>query len=434
MLERGRTRAACVTCETMIARDDLRVAEPCSDGRIPNARYRYHHLECAIDTNPRLVRDILIAGAFDPAIVAEPLALNERLQNRIDALERAMTAAAPAPVDDAPQDPAIDKLLGELEDDPDDRTLLAVLGDALVERGDPRGELIALDLAREGAPTRADQAHRRDELRGRLLPRVCRLNAHVDWGIGYIRGVQTSLHDLDRYRIARPWRHPSLRLLRELQLWEYEAQWVRDLPPTVRRLALGRFDHDHLEAVEDAIAEMPRLARLELRGRTEMRLRSSTIAWLAIGPTSEPVLDPKALPALVAISLEQRREVAGGSARPRLEALANAGWLERLAELEIHDRIDRASIDVLQAAVGTRRLRRIDVSKTATPPDCVFGLRAICDELVGLRVMPTKGARVVHPKLGTGTIVRVHNARLDIEFPDGKHTFRDDAEVLEVLE
>jgi hypothetical protein len=435
VLERGPTRAGCATCEMVIAREELRVGEPCSDGRLPNARYRYHHLECAIDANPRLVREILIAGAFDPAIVAEPIALNERLQNRIDAIERAQPVAVSAPIEELPPDPAIEKMLVELEDDPDDRTLLAVLGDALVERGDPRGELIAIDLALEGPRTTMEQMHRRDELRAQLLPRVCKLqDALVHWGIGYIRRVETSLHELAQYRLAHPWRHPSLRLIRELQIRDYASRWVGAFPPTLRRLALGRFDYDSLDGVEDGIAVMPRLESLDLRGHTTMRLRSPRVVRIGIGPTAEPQLDPAALPAVVAISLDRPREQARTSCSARLSALATAGWFDRLRELGLHDVIDRASVDILVAGLNTRRLTRIDVSKTVVPPDCLPVLRAMCDELVGVRVMPTPGARVVHPKLGTGTIIRVYNARLDIEFPDGKHTFREDAEVLQVLE
>jgi hypothetical protein len=435
VLERGPTRAGCATCEMVIARHELRVGEPCSDGRLPNARYRYHHLECVIDTNPRLVREILIAGAFDPAIVAEPIALNERIQDRIDAIERAQPAAVSTPIEELPPDPAIEKMLVELEDDPDDRTLLAVLGDALVERGDPRGELIAIGLALEGARTTMEQMHRRDELRAQLLPRVCRSQgSSVEWGIGYIRRVDTSLYELERARLAQPWRHPSLRLLRDLCIHNYDTRWLGDLPPTVRHLALGRLDFDELDAIEDAIAALPRLAVLDLRGLTSMHVRSSCVVRIGIGATSQPVLDPRALPAVVTISVDGSRQAARTSCSARLSALATAGWFDKLRQLGLHDVIDRASIDILRAGLGTRRLARIDVSKTVVPPDGLPALRAMCDELVGVRIMPTVGARVVHPKLGTGTITRVYRSRLDIEFPGGMATFRDDAEVLEVLE
>lgn len=57
-----------------------------------------------------------------------------------------------------------DELLRRVLADPADRALRAIYGDALLEAGDPRGELIAVELALEAAPSIA-LAQRRLELR-----------------------------------------------------------------------------------------------------------------------------------------------------------------------------------------------------------------------------------------------------------------------------
>jgi hypothetical protein len=97
-IERGKLRAPCATCDREIAARDLRLAEPCNDGRIPNARLRYHHLECAIVALPRVVREALIASSD---AVGDPARLYRRLQDLIEDSEEPV-----APVASAPKRPA----------------------------------------------------------------------------------------------------------------------------------------------------------------------------------------------------------------------------------------------------------------------------------------------------------------------------------------
>jgi hypothetical protein len=291
-IARGKLRAPCATCDREIARGELRVAEPCNDGRIPNAKLQFHHLECAIEHHPRLVRAIVIAT---PSSVPDPTALNARLQILIERLDAAPVAPVTAP---APRDanPTIDTLLGQLENDPTDR---AVLADALGQQGDPRGELIALDLSLEREPADGDaRTKRRTELRRELSPRLFRHDGvPAEWGIGFIRAVTVWSRDLERTYLNL-WKHPSLRVLSELDASQYLPDTV---PSTLRTLRLRSILFADKLAPR-ALATLARLVKLELENVEPFELAHPTLARLELGANDMPALDLAALPALVDIA------------------------------------------------------------------------------------------------------------------------------------
>ncbi len=147
-------------------------------------------------------------------------------------------------------------------EDPDNSDAYAVYGDWLAQRGDPRGELIAVQLARRTRPDDATLAERETELLdiyayewlGALAwpyPGEMR----IKWNYGFIQDVVFTRPDdedspahnslLDAVRTLRTL--PGLACLRDVELtgenhWPGPKLWSVlaevGLPPSVRRLAI----------------------------------------------------------------------------------------------------------------------------------------------------------------------------------------------------
>jgi hypothetical protein len=279
MIDSGRFRAPCASCDDVIPRNQVRVAEPCNDGRIPNAKYRYHHFECAMTQHPRLVQRILIDEAYDEGVLPDPHALLVELRDRIAAHEEKQPMPARRVL--VLPEPRVDAMLAQLEANPDDRETLGVLADALTERCDPRGELIVLDLALDGAPGSEAQLERQRELRMLLLPRVCwsqKTRAETTWGVGYIRRVEVGTRreddiGFDGYYISTIskdlWRHPSLRLLSELAVGD--GEWLTSDLPALRVL----------EITAPRLPDLPALARLDKLVLRDMKIDRAVFETLA---------------------------------------------------------------------------------------------------------------------------------------------------------
>lgn len=196
-----------------------------------------------------------------------------------------------------------------IERDPDDLEAFAVYGDYLAEQGDPRGELIATQLAAERDPALEREALRvfakhRDYLLGPLGSMIA-ANAFT-WRAGFIRSakispdrllieggarVATSLAEVVAALLA----HPSGRFLAELEIRAQDRDvYNRNLgsqrevvsvlanarPRVLRRLQLG--DTSYGIAVWGSIGyALPALAGLHtLRVEGDFHL----------GPTSAPTL------------------------------------------------------------------------------------------------------------------------------------------------
>jgi hypothetical protein len=273
IIDCGRTRVPCVACEDVIPRGEGRLGVPCNDGRVPNAKYEYYHVECAIDRLPRLVRQVLVAERFDEGVIWDPRGLNVELQARIDALDA--SSAMPSRRVPLRPEPRVEELVRQLYDDPDDRELLAVLADVLGERGDPRGELIVLDLVLESGGDE-DQRDHRGLLRERLRPRVGdpgNARANLEWGVGYIRRASVGAWSEWYGEGCKDlWRHPSLRLLRELAIGAGPERWLVSELPALRRLEIDA------PAITMTLPPLPRLEHLVLRNT---RIDPATIEILA---------------------------------------------------------------------------------------------------------------------------------------------------------
>jgi hypothetical protein len=156
--------------------------------------------------------------------------------------------------------------LGELEvalqERWDDETA-AVYADALIARGDPRGEVIAIDLhiARHG---------KTDELARRRKAQVTAWlgeNAWCDDGFGYTRNVASELKDIRRVRQAT--------YLRSFVIYDHHApldallQALEAVPlPWLRRLTLHKTKRKPISpaALEVLAAAAPHLEELALDG------------------------------------------------------------------------------------------------------------------------------------------------------------------------
>ena len=260
------TRSKCATCDAPIMKGQARVAELYKHGDIASPIYRYHHIECAIDACPLVVRN-----ALDTVIVADGIVDRDAIAARVAArLERERTErrqryeataaaarAAAAPPAERP-DGALASLLDQLAAAPDDAAVLGVLADELQARGDARGELIATQLAL--ATAKSDGLiRRRDELMTELAPKL----EHGDrclWSTGFVRRLELTGKTANKLdEMIGLWRHPSLRFLRELRITFFTPGDATTalpalcdvLPPTVRRLELA-------SATDDMLAQLAR--------------------------------------------------------------------------------------------------------------------------------------------------------------------------------
>ncbi|MGN6108662.1 MAG: TIGR02996 domain-containing protein, partial [Kofleriaceae bacterium] len=238
--------------------------------------------------------------------------------------------------------PTVDARNAELERailaDPYDASAYAVYADWLQEQGDPRGELIALQLSGQHEAARALLTRHADALLGDLADHAelhdgSRRHAFT-WEAGFIRSVQLSHHtsvsalpDGLRGVLAAVLAHPSGRFLAEISIgiagetFDSSLQDLIDLlveraPPTLRKLHLGDFAYGSdtemswysvgdLGALWSAV---PRLTTLIVQGG-DFRLGA---------------ID---LPALASATFRT-----GGLSRDSAHALARAHWpqLERL--------------------------------------------------------------------------------------------------------
>jgi len=489
-------RAACATCGEPIAKGTARVAELYQDSqfgperareryerRDPSQReaiYRFHHVACAVQAVPAVVRSALDAP-HDRALVPDRAALDAMLALALEAERKKRVEAATAkllPVAAAPSaaDAHLEPLLAQLADAPEDATVLGVLGDLFAARGDAQGELISVQLALrtakvERAPevvgartsardrvvvdsTTATLIGRRDELMRELAPRLDAGDRSI-WGTGFVRrlelGEKSSVRLLE---LAGLWKHPALPIVQELalDLPPYSeaagilAQLVEVLPRSLRRLEIAG------EAADPAplarlVAALPRLVHLALiRRAAGPELAHPALAEIVLvgGPYAETIqrLSRVALPAVRAVTLRDWRP----STEP-LAALARSGWLAQLERVHL-DEPARAiggdpfpvAIEAAQAlrdGLAGKKLARLEITSVAVPMPVRAILAETCVELVcptTAVVLDPATTHVEHtgkPEWGRGKVVKVHDGKLEVKFPKaGVKVFRADAPFL----
>jgi len=494
-------RSTCVTCGEKIVKGEVRVAELYQDAHLGPPRFeshhghagerysargegreaihRYHHLACAAAKHPAVLKTALDA-AHDPTLIPDRAALDQQLAEALDAERKARVAAATARLAAKPEaaevDPNLEPLLVQLADHPEDVELLTVAGDLFQSRGDPRGELISIQLATrtvkrergpeiagvrgarsKGAvedPTARTLIQRRDDLMAELSPRLDSADRSV-WGLGFIRRLELGTKSGGRLlELSGLWTHPSLRVLAELKVemplrsddTTILAQLAELLPRSLRRLEIGGHPQG-TGALGKLVSALPRLEELGLLSRrADPALTHPRIAKLALHgeayDDSLALLDPGKLPAVREISIHQWSPSTGP-----FEALSRTKWLAVIDRLHV-DEPSRAymqdpaplamsSAETLRDALAGRKLVRLEITGVPIPVPVHAVLAASCEELVcpaASVVLDDTTTHVEHsnkPEWGRGKIVKRHDGKLEVKFPKiGVKVFKADAPFL----
>ena len=165
-----------------------------------------------------------------------------------------------------------DALVARLARDPDDLDAAAVLADHLSALGDPRGELIAVELAIASAtPAQATERGllaRRAALQARLAVPVGRADIAPTfvWRLGYVRRLEVAAPDACGFA----WEHPSLQLLRELAItfpfdYYYSRTTIDELGGRLpRALHVLELRHSTREVADQLAACVPGLASVHV--------------------------------------------------------------------------------------------------------------------------------------------------------------------------
>jgi len=273
-----------------------------------------------------------------------------------------------------------DELAAQIAASPYDDELYLIYGDLLQQRGDARGELIAIDAGISRARTGLGAWRRRREAwladHPELVPEPCHA-IDLDWHLGFVRGV--SVRDLARHQgtLAELVAHPSLRFATELTLDEPRELTAAQLEaatgcmPLLLRLAIGdpfqrswRSDDDPAFDLE-VLAVTPRLEQLHTSAPIALR-RAPRLRRLAVSSVEPPTIEQIAraqLPRLEELSLNvrfanRRSETPRSSTLPQLCELF-AAKLPRLSTLELIDVEDGDA--VVRELVASPLLRQLRV-------------------------------------------------------------------------
>ncbi|MEO8702360.1 MAG: DUF3553 domain-containing protein [Kofleriaceae bacterium] len=446
-------RAKCVTCESPIPKGEARLAEQHEVEGLTKLSYRFHHLGCALAQLPDLVSQAQIEPecTIDRADLARRLVASLELHRkaRREAYTALLAAESATPAVLELLDDTATQLLDQLAASPDDEGILAVLADALQSQGEPRGELIAIQLRLKSA-TPADVAvlvRRRDDLMLQLSPPLA-VGERCAWGIGFVRRVELAAFTGTRLaELATLWRHPSMRIASEVQLELGVAYHQATMTAAfagirahLRRLVLDTAQR--LESLAELVAGLPRLAQLVVHdsadfdrlAHPELRrlvLRSLEITQL---PDVVPRLSPGALPQLTELGLRGTRTRTDDVC----EALATSHWLRRLDQLDLcNGTLTERGIQALADGLGGRRLALLDVTGNPMAMTLRTPLAKLCEQLVFPdQLEPTGPVFVTHrtkPEWGRGTLLRRYDGKLEVEFPNiGRKIFRADAPFLEL--
>lgn len=402
-----------------------RLSEETRDIGIPTMIHRYYHLRCALAIVPDVLRRALddVRGAVE---IEDRAALEAKLLELVtvaDAKKRAHYEAqrvAPEGAFWVVLDPKTSGLVDQLQDDPHDVATLAVIADQLQIVNDPRGELIAIELALAANPRAAyvdDEEDEEDEEDERPDPRDLKIKKQLarrralrarftlpidptdrcEWGIGFVRRLELVAKTHARLTgLAPVWRNPSVRLLTELHVCfvsEHDSLWTPHLaevaPPSLRRLEIGRSAKQPLPGVDLVIAALPRLATLSLVGMAELAtLAHPTLSRLELGVTGGAgniglaamihALSPKQLPALTALALRLSRS---DDTEAVCAELAGTKWLRQLQQLSLHN-LRGDALGHLESGLGKHRLARLDVFETVVTDDTRHMLDRCAREVV----------------------------------------------------
>jgi uncharacterized protein (TIGR02996 family) len=445
-------RAKCVTCERPIAKGEIRLAEQYDDPDVPRPIHRFHHLDCALTAVPHLVAVGLVSPIEDDVAIDRG-AIQQRLQVALEAQRqrRRERYAAQLASQASPEPDVIEELdaglVAQLVENPDDAGALGVLADVLQSRDEPRGELIAVQLALAAQPPDPGRlVAKRDEWILKLSPPL-EVHESCAWGIGFVRRVRLRITSGRRLAlIAALWRHPSMRLVSEVEVtldvgYDKElADSLAAIRANLRRLVIQT--NRHSISLAELVATLPRLRQLGSSDSGDFdRLAHPGLERLILtsyGPTRLPEVVPRlsktALPALCELGLRTTH----GRTDEVCVALAHSGWLPRLAKLDLYEgSLGEAGIRALADGLGGHKLALLDVTGNPMPMTLRGPLAELCEELVFPNELEPDGPIYVDhankPEWGTGTLVRRYDGKLEVEFPHaGKKVFKQDAPFLKL--
>lgn len=176
----------------------------------------------------------------------------------------------------------------QLDRDPHDDTAFLVYADALLERGNPHGELIRVQHALRRHPEDEALQARDLELRQRVMPDVAPLSPGLSWSLGFPRGVNLYWVDDDSFAaLSTLLRSRLFRFIETVTLSDYvTAERVIDLLvslPHLREVSMS----NNLEMISSrnalrllaAIGRLGELRRLELRSRSVTALLTEMPAF-----------------------------------------------------------------------------------------------------------------------------------------------------------
>lgn len=478
-------RSRCETCKAFIADGELRLSEAYVKDEGPGARAvanartrrprdplgdsdrrynddssnpdlgaRFHHLACAAQHEPYILRSALTSTGVE---VPERAALEQAIERALLVVDVAEEAT-----DTREEYRRSIERLRESDDD----TLLMVFADWLQNHGDPRGELAAVQRQLAEGPSNPALVALEKKLlaahRDRFVPD--RFEGELTWRSGFVRRLTLATNtSLDRVTLARIFTHPSFRLLRELVVPLERmviAASLPSLPPTLRVLELGKepaTPSDYYDLglgdVAALINDAPQLQRLMLGEGCALSLRSPVLAELELRSQNANLERPLAaangaraslvarLPALTASTLPKLRTLRLRVDRGLDDALATVMKLElapQLHTLGLHgdlsaSALSRLALPGLQVLDlrGSPAITNADFERLqGVVPSVLRDERA---PLVEKKPVSTEW-RVRHtrkPEWGIGIVVSEGDAGLEVEFPNAGRKQVRNVELLE---
>lgn len=309
-----------------------------------------------------------------------------------------------------------EKLLVELEPDPSDRGLLTVLADHLQQQGDPRGELIVLDLT---ASTDQAAMERRRALCLELAPKFApKTKAKTTWGVGFIRKLEMKEPGASLAK-HEGFAHPSCRLLESLTFGTWHALGVTVPDGVLPRSLRTLIAREKLTKNSD-LSGLPHLQHLLCM--ESGRLINASLSSLTLDNPPKPTLEalrPDDLPALRSLTIEKLIE-------PFLERIAK--FLPQLTDLALVGCVFDDDYEALEEALAGHKLATLTLDPWRNPPLDRERLAGLCDELVipaNNKSTPAVGSYVTHATFGRGQVLREFDGKLEIAFPGGTRMLKD---------
>ena len=434
-------RAKCRVCDEAIAAGELRLAEeaPSESVHFSGTIDRYYHLECAVRDRPRVLARALQVTAIE---LPDREELEARLEGAIGTFEtRSEASQAVVETTDEYREFAASVATAS------SATLAEaalVFADWLQSVGDPRGDLIALHHALDSA-----SPERRGELEGRAKKILARnakalvpefADVELSWRSGFVCAVSIrSQNALVRERLERLWQHPSMLVVRALEVrcdpWNSVAVVANllPLPSSVRSLEIdvGGTPIGALDGLEETS-----LTRLSLSGSCDVsRLTLATLETLELrrpvafsedkSALTDQVRDlsRQRLPALVSLAVHT-----GARVDDVVSALAASGLLADLSSLTLSGGLSARGATVLVSSGA--QLARLDIADNPSlTPGVLARLSEIATEVVherpGLADEPVtetadaeawKVRHVRKPEWGVGIVIEEGEEHMEIEF------------------